>query len=172
MPVLSSAANQDQLDEEHDLHKINDPLREFLVDRQKISDAKSDTSKNDVEIGGLAIGQIKGKAKKFLRQSVKNDAVGFDAIREEEEETVPSVAFKAAVTAPKVAKVSVRSSEPPNQPIESNETTPSSHTEAQSIEVESGHVEVPSPMPNNVVEFSAESNASSMYSCAPSPQVF
>ena len=171
MPVLSSAANQDQLDEEHDLHKINDPLREFLVDRQKISDAKSDTSKNDVEIGGLAIGQIKGKAKKFLRQSVKNDAVGFDAIREEEE-IVTSVAFKAAVTAPKVAKESVRTSEPPKQSIELNETTPSSHTESKSIEGESGHVEVPSPMPNNVVEFSTESNTSSMYSCAPSPQVF
>jgi hypothetical protein len=169
LPILSSAANQDQLDEDHDLQRINDPLREFLVDRQKISDAKTDT-KNDVDISGLAIGKIKGNAKKFLRQSVKTEVVGFDAIREEEE-TISSVAFKASVSAPKVSKDCVRTSEQPQLvQQDSKETETLSHTEPKSIEVESGHVEASTPTLTDVI-VSSESNTSSTYSCAPSPQV-
>ena len=97
LPILSSAANQDQQDEQQ---KSKDPLREFLLDQQNISDAKGENSKN--EVGHLAIGQIKDSAKKFLRKSVRNEAVGFDAIREEEEtKDIASVAFKAAVAVKK-----------------------------------------------------------------------
>jgi hypothetical protein len=104
LPVLSSAANQDQQEDP----KNKDPLREFLLDQQNISDVKSENSKN--EIGHLAIGQIKDSAKKFLRKSVRNEVVGFDAIREEEEtKDVASVAFKAAVA---VKKTPAKEKEP------------------------------------------------------------
>ncbi len=131
LPILSSAANQDQLEEDTsgDRLKLNDPLREFLVEQQKISDAKNESAaKIDIEHGSL--GQIKGNAKKFLRKSIRNESVGFDAIREEEE--TGSVAIKAAVSTSAVSsKKSV------NQSPEKLVSTP-----VQTTEIAEGHSEV------------------------------
>ena len=180
LPILSSAANQDQLEEETsgDQLKLNDPLREFLVEQQKISDAKNETSvKKEVEQGSL--GQIKGNAKKFLRKGIRNEAIGFDAIREEEETS--SVAIKAAVSTTAVStKKSVNKS--PEKLVS---------TAVQTTEIEEGHQEIATPKIESIPQESSNqpdessvstlssdeskicspvpSLGSSLYECAPSP---
>lgn len=96
LPILSSTASQDQQDDSKDIANniTKDPLREFLLDQQNFSEKS--------ENGGLAIGQIKGESRKILRQSIRNEVVGFDAIKEEDEtKDVASVALKAVVTSKK-----------------------------------------------------------------------
>ena len=185
LPILSSAANQDQLEEETsgDQLKLNDPLREFLVEQQKISDAKNETSvKKEVEQGSL--GQIKGNAKKFLRKGIRNEAIGFEAIREEEETS--SVAIKAAVSTTAVSTRKSVNKSPEKLVSTAVQTTEieEGHSEVKHREIATPKIEsIPQESSNQPDESSVStlssdeskicspvpSLGSSLYECAPSP---